>query len=157
MFPLRDENPTVHASAATFTLIGLNVAAWAVLQGFGSEPALSHSICELGTIAGEVLGTVAPGTRIPLGSVDCVISGEPDWFSTVTSMFMHGGWFHLIGNLWFLSVFGDNVEDSMGHLRFTVFYLVCGLAAVAAQFVSNPGSEIPLVGASGAIGGVMGA
>ena len=77
--------------------------------------------------------------------------------STVTSMFMHGGWFHLIGNLWFLSVFGDNVEDSMGHVRFTVFYLTCGLAAVAAQFASDPSSAIPLVGASGAIGGVMGA
>jgi membrane associated rhomboid family serine protease len=72
-------------------------------------------------------------------------------------MFMHGGWFHIIGNLWFLSIFGDNVEDAMGPARFTVFYLVCGLAAVAAQAYSNPDSAIPMVGASGAIGGVMGA
>jgi membrane associated rhomboid family serine protease len=72
-------------------------------------------------------------------------------------MFMHGGWFHLIGNMWFLVVFGDNVEDVMGRVRFVVFYLLCGVAAVAAQMVSNPSSPIPMVGASGAIGGVMGA
>jgi membrane associated rhomboid family serine protease len=70
---------------------------------------------------------------------------------------MHGGWMHLIGNLWFLWIFGDNVEDSMGHVRFVVFYLLCGLAAAAAQVVANPASAVPMVGASGAIGGVMGA
>lgn len=72
-------------------------------------------------------------------------------------MFLHGGWLHVIGNMWFLWIFGDNVEDSMGHLRFAIFYLVCGLAAAAAQIVSSPESAIPMVGASGAIGGVMGA
>jgi len=72
-------------------------------------------------------------------------------------MFMHGGWFHIIGNLWFLSVFGDNVEDAMGRVRFIMFYLLCGLAAAGAQMISNPSSAVPMVGASGAIGGVMGA
>jgi membrane associated rhomboid family serine protease len=86
-----------------------------------------------------------------------VVTAEPNWLTVVTSMFMHGGWFHLIGNLWFLVVFGDNVEDAMGSLRFVAFYLVCGLAAVLAQTLSNPASAIPMVGASGAIGGVMGA
>jgi membrane associated rhomboid family serine protease len=72
-------------------------------------------------------------------------------------MFLHGGWFHLVGNLWFLWVFGDNVEDAMGVLRFTVFYVLCGLAAFLAQAAAGPSSAIPMVGASGAIGGVMGA
>jgi membrane associated rhomboid family serine protease len=72
-------------------------------------------------------------------------------------MFLHGSWFHIVGNLWFLYVFGDNVEDAMGPLRFAVFYVVCGLAAFAAQALSSPGSAVPMVGASGAIGGVMGA
>jgi membrane associated rhomboid family serine protease len=72
-------------------------------------------------------------------------------------MFLHGGWMHLIGNMWFLWIFGNNVEDSMGHARFAVFYLLCGFAADALQLTSAPESKIPMVGASGAIGGVMGA
>jgi membrane associated rhomboid family serine protease len=72
-------------------------------------------------------------------------------------MFLHGGWFHLIGNMWFLWLFGNNVEDSQGHGRFTAFYLLSGLAAAAAQTLVNPDSAIPMVGASGAISGVMGA
>ena len=75
----------------------------------------------------------------------------------LTSMFLHGGWFHLIGNMWFLWIFGDNVEDAMGTARFVAFYLVCGLAAAALQVAMGPDSIIPMVGASGAIGGVMGA
>jgi membrane associated rhomboid family serine protease len=109
-------------------------------------------------IPGELLGTVAPGTQVPLGAhSSCVVTGSPDWLTPITSMFMHGGWFHIIGNLWFLSVFGDNVEDSMGPVRFVLFYLLCGLAAVAAQTIAGPASPVPMVGASGAIGGVMGA
>ena len=72
-------------------------------------------------------------------------------------MFLHGGWLHLLGNMWFLWLFGDNVEDAMGHVRFAVFYLLCGLAAFAAQALADPTSAIPMVGASGAIGGVLGA
>jgi membrane associated rhomboid family serine protease len=74
-----------------------------------------------------------------------------------TSMFLHGSWMHLIGNMWFLWIFGNNIEDAMGRLRFVVFYLVCGLAAAAGQILANPSSAIPMVGASGAISGVMGA
>jgi membrane associated rhomboid family serine protease len=87
----------------------------------------------------------------------CVLEGDPRWITVLTSMFMHGSWFHLIGNMWFLAVFGDNVEDSMSHVRFVSFYVLCGLAAVAAQMASSPTSAVPMVGASGAIGGVMGA
>ena len=79
------------------------------------------------------------------------------WGSVLTSMFMHGSWEHLLGNMVFLWVFGNNVEDSMGRLRFLVFYLVCGLAAAAAQVLVQPASPVPMVGASGAIAGVLGA
>lgn len=158
MFPLRDENPTLGTSLATLLIIGLNVACWTFVQGLGGEPALSTSVCHLGAIPGDLLGLVPDGTRIPLGhGLACVISGDPNWLTLFTSMFMHGGWFHIIGNMWFLWVFGDNVEDSMGPIRFIVFYLLCGLAAVAAQAFANPASAVPMVGASGAIGGVMGA
>ena len=77
--------------------------------------------------------------------------------SLVTSMFLHGGWLHFLGNMLYLWIFGDNVEDRVGHGRFIVFYLTCGLAATLAQVVSNPTSVVPMVGASGAIAGVMGA
>jgi membrane associated rhomboid family serine protease len=127
------------------------------VQGLGSEVALVRSVCELGTIPGALLGSVPPGTTVALGpGAQCVI-GESGWYTLVTSMFMHGGWFHILGNLWFLSVFGDNVEDAMGPVRFAIFYLLCGVAATLAHVVSSPDSAVPVVGASGAIGGVMGA
>lgn len=158
MFPLRDENPTVHTSVITFVIIGINVAAWVLIQGLGAHPALANSICRFGLIPGELLGRVAAGTRVHLGkSFSCVVGAGPHWATVITSMFMHGGWFHLIGNMWFLGVFGDNVEDVMGHVRFSIFYLICGVAAAAVQMISNPASSIPMVGASGAIGGVLGA
>ncbi len=158
MFPLRDDNPTLNTSAATFAIIGLNAAAWFMIQGMGSNPALAESVCQLGAIPGELLGRVAAGTEVPMGGAfACRIDADPSWSTVFTSMFMHGGWFHILGNMWFLWIFGDNVEDAMGPVRFVIFYLVCGVAAVAAQAVTNPDSAIPMVGASGAIGGVMGA
>jgi len=158
MFPIRDDNPTLGRSTVTVGIVALNVLAWVFVQGLGSEAALAKSVCELGAIPGELLGRVAPGTTVPLGpGTSCTITAEANWLTAVTHMFLHGGWFHLIGNLWFLWVFGDNVEDAMGGARFAVFYLLCGLAAFAAQTLANPSSAIPMVGASGAIGGVMGA
>ena len=158
MFPIRDDNPQILIPYVTYGIIGLNVLAWALLQGLGSDPRLAESICALGLIPGELLQTVPAGTRFQVGPNSfCVLGDTAAWHTTVTSMFLHGGWFHIIGNMWFLWIFGDNVEDSMGHLRFAIFYVLCGLAAAAAQTVSNPESAIPMVGASGAIGGVMGA
>lgn len=158
MFPIRDDNPTLTRSFVTIALVAANVLVWAVVQGFGTEPALSKSVCELGAIPGELLGRAAPGTSVPLGpGFVCVIDPVADWSTAFTHMFLHGGWFHLVGNLWFLWVFGDNVEDAMGGVRFVVFYVLCGLAAFAVQALTGPGSAIPMVGASGAIGGVMGA
>jgi membrane associated rhomboid family serine protease len=158
VFPIRDDNPSVLTPVVTTALVVANVAAWALVQGFGSDAALVRSICSLGLIPGELLHTVRAGTHVPLGAgAACVIAAHPNWITPLTSMFLHGGWFHLIGNMWFLWIFGNNVEDSMGHARFALFYLLCGLAAAAAQVLSNPGSPMPMVGASGAIGGVMGA
>jgi membrane associated rhomboid family serine protease len=158
MFPIRDENPHFLMPFVTLALIAANGLSWALLQGLGFDPRLAESVCELGLIPGELLGRLPAGVAIPLGErAVCVIQGAPGWHTTVTSMFMHGGWFHLIGNMWFLWIFGNNVEDSMGHARFVVFYLACGLAAAALQVISQPDSGIPMVGASGAIGGVMGA
>ena len=157
MFPYKDENPTFHPTIVTWLLVGLNVVVWVFVQGLGSEPMLTRSVCELGLIPGELLGRVPVGTEIQLGpSASCEL-GAPNPVTPVTSMFLHGGWFHLLGNMMFLWVFGDNVEDSMGHGRFVVFYLFAGLVAAGAQMAINPSSPIPMVGASGAIGGVMGA
>jgi membrane associated rhomboid family serine protease len=158
MFPIRDDNPHFLTPLVSHGLVAANVLAWVFLQGLGAEPSLSTSVCELGLIPGELLGRLAPGVAIPLGDgAACVIQANPAWHTVFTSMFMHGGWMHLIGNMWFLWIFGNNVEDSMGHLRFLVFYLLCGLAAAALQILSQPSSGLPMVGASGAIGGVMGA
>ena len=158
MFPIRDEHRTAITPFVTFALIALNAAAWVFLQGLGSEAMLASSVCELGLIPGELLGSVAPGTRVPLGEgVACVIGASPSWYTPLSSMFMHGGWFHIIGNMWFLWVFGDNVEEAFGHGLYLPFYLLSGFAAAAAQVISSPASPIPMVGASGAIGGVMGA
>jgi membrane associated rhomboid family serine protease len=123
----------------------------------GVEPTLSQSVCELGLIPGELLGRIPVGQTLQMSQdLSCVI-GQPHWYTPLSSMFLHGGWLHLIGNMWFLWLFGNNVEDSMGHGRYLVFYLLCGLAAAAAQTLVNPNSAIPMVGASGAISGVMGA
>ncbi len=158
MFPLRDDNPTLGTSLVTFLIIGLNVLAWIFVQGLGSDLSLANSICQYGLIPGELLGTAAPGTKVPLGGgLACVLASDPSVWSVISHMFLHGGWFHLIGNMWFLAIFGDNVEDALGSVRFILFYLLCGVAAAALQVITNPGSVIPMVGASGAISGVMGA
>jgi membrane associated rhomboid family serine protease len=157
MFPIRDENPHFLTPLVSHGLVVANVLVWALLQGLGSDPQLAISICQLGLIPGELLQRLPPGSSFPLGEGHaCVIQPTPNWITPVSSMFMHGGWMHLIGNMWFLWIFGNNVEDAMGHARFLVFYLLCGLAAAALQIFSQPDSGIPMVGASGAIGGVMG-
>ncbi len=158
MFPLSDDNPRSRLPFATVALIAVNVLVWVFVQGLGSPVALGKSLCLYGLIPGDLLGLVAPGTRMPLSeTLVCVLDGDGSPTSLISSMFMHGGWFHIIGNCWFLWVFGDNVEDVMGPVRFVIFYLLCGLAAAGAQIATDLSSTIPMVGASGAIGGVMGA
>ncbi len=159
MFPYKDENPSFHRPVVTWVLFGLNIAVWLLVQGAGTDPALARSVCELGLIPGELLGKVPPGAQVQLGpSAVCQLGATAlTPLTPLTSMFMHGGWMHLAGNMLFLWVFGDNVEDSMGHGRFLVFYLLCGLAAALGQVAIEPSSTVPMVGASGAISGVMGA
>lgn len=158
MFPIRDDNPQILTPYATYAILIINIAAWVFLQGLGAEPSLSGSICQFGLIPGELLQLVPAGSKIALGpQTVCIVGDTSAWYTTLTSMFMHGSWMHIIGNMWFLWIFGDNVEDAMGHGRFVLFYILCGLAAAAAQVMSDPAASIPMVGASGAIGGVMGA
>ena len=156
MFPLRDENPTELVPLLTLAIIILNIGVWITLQNAGSGQTFIDSLCEYGSIPGELTGAVPAGREIALGEYRCLAGGRT-WSTVWTSMFMHGGWGHLIGNMWFLWVFGNNVEDSMGHLRFLVFYLLAGAAATAVHVVTGPSSAVPTVGASGAISGVMGA
>ena len=129
----------------------------AVRAGVGSTYALAESLCLYGLVPGDLLGHLDTGHAIPLGNnLVCRLDG-PHPETVLTSMFMHGGWFHILGNMWFLWVFGDNIEDVMGPTRFVVFYVLCGAAAAFAQILTDPASGVPMVGASGAIGGVMGA
>ncbi len=158
MFPYRDDNPTLATPVTTIFLIAVTVGVWLTVQGMGTDPALPTSVCELGLIPGELLHRIPVGTQLPLSRTStCILGTGETWYTPLTSMFMHGSWFHLIGNLWFLWLFGNNVEDSMGRVRYLVFYILCGLTAAAAQMFTDPSSAVPMVGASGAISGVMGA
>jgi len=158
VIPYRDENETLRTPVVTFVLIGLNVAAGLLVQGAGRSPALPASVCNFGLIAGELTGTVPPGTTFEMGQgLVCATDPGPQALHLFTSMFLHGSWMHLIGNMWFLWIFGNNVEDVMGRIRFVLFYLIGGLAADALQIAITPSSPVPMVGASGAISAVMGA
>jgi membrane associated rhomboid family serine protease len=158
MFPIRDDNPQILTPYATYAIIVSNALVWFFVQGFGSTFPLADSICSFGLIPAQLLQSLPAGVAVPLGGgLECVLDGGQGWYRSVTSMFMHGSWMHVISNMWFLWIFGNNVEDAMGTARFVAFYLLCGLAAAAFQVVSNGDSLVPMVGASGAIGGVMGA
>jgi membrane associated rhomboid family serine protease len=155
--PISDDNPRLTTPVVTIALIGVILIVWFVAQGAGASTPLARSICELGMIPGELTGRAA-GDLVPLGGgLICVVDARPAWHTVLTSMFLHGDWFHLLGNLWFLWLFGDNVEDELGHLSFAVFYVLCGVMAAVAQLGVDPGGSVPMVGASGAISGVMGA
>jgi membrane associated rhomboid family serine protease len=157
VFPIRDDNPHFLTPWATFALVAANLLVWAFVQGLGQEPGLSRSVCTLGLVPGELLHRAAVGERFQIGpGLFCEVTGQAHPATLLTHMFLHGGWMHVLGNLWFLWIFGNNVEDSMGHVRFVAFYLLSGLAAAAAQIAADPASGVPMVGASGAIGGVMG-
>lgn len=157
MIPYRDENETQRLAIVTGAIIGLNILTWLFLQGAGAPVPLARSVCNLGLIPGELTGMLPPGTGFLIGEgLVCLTDPGRQFSHLFTSMFMHGSWMHLLGNMWFLWLFGNNVEDSMGRLRFVVFYLLTGLAAAAGQILPDPDSRIPMVGASGAISGVMG-
>jgi membrane associated rhomboid family serine protease len=159
MIPLSDDNPTVHPPVMTLLiLLGIG-ATWVVVQGAGLTDQLVRSVCNLGMVPGELTGRAEVGAGVAITSnLMCVVDAEPiNRLTPLTSMFLHGGWGHLLGNVLFFWVFGNNVEDLMGAGRFLVFYLLCGLAAAGAHVAVDPASILPTVGASGAISGVMGA
>ena len=143
MIPIRDENPTEITPFVTVLLLVLNIGSWMLLQGGGQMETLESSVYVFGTLPCELTG-------------ECPVEGL-GWSAVLTSMFMHGSWGHLLGNMVFLWVFGNNIEDSMGHLRFVAFYLICGISAALAHVFVSPASPVPAVGASGAISGIMGA
>ena len=139
MFPLGDENRHGHITpVVNYILIAINIAVFLYQVSLGSEGAIQDFINQYGSIPQEIVG-------------------RQDLYTLLTSMFMHGGWAHIIGNMLFLWVFGDNIEDAFGHVGYLVFYLLTGLAASAAHILLNPSSPIPSVGASGAISGILGA
>ena len=147
MFPIGDERIAGGPPAiATFGLIALNVLAFLVELSQPSEAALQSFIEAWGVVPREYSTVQDLPPTIPL----------PFWSTLLTSMFLHGGWMHLGGNMLYLWIFGDNLEKVMGAVRFVIFYLACGLAASAAHIVFGPGSNVPAVGASGAISGVLG-
>ncbi len=160
MIPISDDNPTLRTPVVTYLLLGGILYTWVFVQGAGlSDFKLAASICRLGMIPLELTQLVPGNAILKLGEgLSCGVDNQPfNRLTPLTSMFLHGGWMHLLGNCLFFWVFGNNVEDSMGRLRFLVFYGVCGLAAAGAQLLVDPASPIPVVGASGAISGVMGA
>ena len=158
MLPYHDENETQRTPYVTLVLIGVTVLAWVFVQGAGATLPLAQSVCDLGLIPGELTASLAPGTQFPMGDrLVCLTDPGRQVPNVITSMFLHGSWMHLLGNMWFLWLFGNNIEDSMTRPRFLAFYLFTGLAAALAQVAADPSSAVPMVGASGAISGVMGA
>jgi membrane associated rhomboid family serine protease len=158
MFPYKDENPTILTPYVTVGILVVTCLVWLLFQSAGLEPGLTRSICDAGVIPARVLGHPVQPVMTPRGPVTlCPDAPNGAWYTLVTSIFLHGGWFHLIGNMLFFWVFGNNVEDAMGHGRFIAFYLLCGVLAALAQTLLQQGSSVPMVGASGAISGIMGA
>jgi membrane associated rhomboid family serine protease len=147
MFPLRDNIPSRHKPYVMWTLLGLNVFLFLVFVGL--SPAQEFRLFHL-------FGVVPARYFHPDWAM---WRGYPEsaWLPLLSHMFLHSGWLHLILNMWTLWIFGDNVEDVMGPVRFLIFYVLCGLGALAVHMVTSPASPVPVVGASGAIAGVMGA
>jgi membrane associated rhomboid family serine protease len=142
--PLSDDNPTVSAPIVTYFLIGACTGAFLWQLGHNERIILY----EYGMIPAELFGLWRPPSSYQVLA---------PWAKVLTSMFLHGGWFHLLGNMLYLWIFGNNVEDVLGRGRYLFFYLACGIVAALVQAFSNPTSHIPMIGASGAIAGVLGA
>lgn len=159
VLPYHDDNVTQRRPVITITFLALNLLIWIVVQSAGMGLRFGESVCRYALIPAELTQTVLSGTRLEITEgVACVAAAwwQQPW-KLVTWMFIHSSWMHVVGNVWFLWLFGGNVEDAMTRLRFAIFYVLCGLAAAMAQVMSTPSSMAPLVGASGAISGVMGA
>src|ERR1700742_57565 len=150
MIPLRDDTPRFSTPYVTYFLIALNTVIflyeWSV--GLQNQQELNTIIFEFGVVPRHVTAALGGAAQVNLAEAIVPI---------FTSMFLHGSWLHVIGNMWILWIFGDNIEDYLGHFVYLVFYLVCGFAASVAHILLNLNSNVPSIGASGAIAGVMGA
>lgn len=147
MIPLKDDNPTTIQPVVTLTVIGLCILVF-LWQSSLSQESSQAAIYALGFIPAVLIGNA---------ELPAQLIWVPAPTTVFTSMFLHGGLLHLAGNMLYLWVFADNIEDSMGHGRFVLFYAVCGVAAALAQAAPELGSTIPMIGASGAVSGVLGA
>lgn len=174
MFPFADNNPTHRSAAVTYTLILINVLAFLWYSRLSEEERIAVTF-QRGFIPAriqqlreprEMLVKVGQPKLERIGLFDVqqvqpVVRLQPDrreiFLSLLTCMFLHGGWMHLIGNMWFLFLFGNNVEDRLGHVLFLIFYLLGGLTATGAHYFFEMGSTIPVIGASGAVSAVLGA
>src|SRR5580704_17932802 len=153
MIPIGDNLPTRRVAWMNYLIIGVTVAVWLFVQGGGTDPnRLAATVCDLGLVPGELTHLAHVGSSVPLAPrMACVVDNDAiNWLTPLISIFLHGSWGHIIGNMLFLAVFGNNIEDAMGHRRYLAFYLVCGVAAGVAHIISSPASPVPTVGASGA-------
>lgn len=150
MFPIRDDQPRYSTPYVTWFLIGLNILIYAVqwLQMISDPRGAELFARTYGEVPAHLAAFLSGSPRYTLGDVILPF---------FTSMFLHGSWLHVLGNMWFLYIFGDNVEDYLGHSKYLVFYLLSGLIAMTTQVMIYPHSNVPTVGASGAIAGVLGA
>jgi membrane associated rhomboid family serine protease len=162
MFPIGDDNSEITITPfVNYLFIGINILVFVLLQQIGSNDAFSYafSLVPREVTTGVDLSGVIPVTNAAgqtLGEIQHYQTPLPVYFNFLSSMFMHGDIMHIFGNMLFLWIFGDNLENLLGHIRFAAFYIVCGIAAALAQVVMDSNSAIPMLGASGAISGVLG-
>lgn len=162
MFPIGDDNSDrTITPIVNYAFIGINILVFVLLQGLGGNDAFSYAFSLVpreitsGTDLQGVLNVTDTTGRV-LGEIHHYSTPLPVYFNFLSSMFMHGGLMHIFGNMLFLFIFGDNLENLLGHLRYALFYIMCGFAAAIAQIVMDSDSVIPMLGASGAISGVLG-
>jgi membrane associated rhomboid family serine protease len=159
MIPLADNIRPVQKPVMTWLVLAATWAVWLLVQEAGTNPQrLAETVCNFGMVPGEITHRAMIGFSVPIGpSMVCIIDNDRiNRFTPLFSIFLHGGWGHIIGNSIYLWVFGNNIEGAMGATRFLAFYLICGLVAAATHIGLNPDSAVPTVGASGAISGILG-
>jgi membrane associated rhomboid family serine protease len=147
MIPIRDDQPRFSTPYVTYFLIGLNMVIF-LFEASLTPQSFKDLLFQLGMIPANITGVLTGTHGLGLTAA---------FLPALTSMFLHGSWMHVIGNMWFLWIFGDNIEDYLGHFQYLLFYLLSGLGAAFAQVILSPHSRVPTVGASGAIAGVLGA
>ena len=162
MFPISDDNSDVTITPfVNYTLIGINILVFVLLQGIGGNEAFSNAFSLVpkevtsGVDIAGIVNITSSGGQV-LGQIHHFNAPFGVYFNFLSSMFMHGDVMHIFGNMLFLWIFGDNIENLIGHFRFAVFYILCGFAAAVSQVIMSPGSVIPMLGASGAISGILG-